>query len=568
PDGLVSGSVDTGDGYTVWFALQLDAPFTVTTREGEPLQPGVPVEGERLALLFDFDDAPQTVQARIAVSYTDLDGARRNLAEVTRDFDAQREHVRGQWQRELARVEVEGGTEAQRKSFYTALYRVQQFPNLHGDVDGRYRGPDNAVHAGAQPHYSQYSLWDSYRGQNQMLAEIQPARYLDMLRSLQHFHDQGGKLPRWQQGPVDASHMSGDPVIPFIGEGWCRGLLPAAERAPLLASMQSLERSRRDALAPGYLPVEKPASPAAVLSGGPREAGTTLEYGIADFALALMTASSGDAAEAQRLAAQALNYRNLVDPQSGFIRPRHDDGSWLTPFLPELGYGFQEGTSWQYSWLAMHDLPGLVERMGGDAEVQRRLDTFFALPANLVPALWPFVQNQITLFGLAYYGNQYAPGNEHDLQAPYVYNYAGAPWKTQIVARSAAALFAPTPLGLPGNDDLGAMSGWLMWTLIGLYPMNPGAPLAVVGSPAFSKVTLHRPDGDLVIEAPGAGALQPFVNGLALDGETLDRSWLLLPRGAATIRLDTTRLPDASWAADSTPPSLSGNALSDFGCSP
>lgn len=569
PDGLLTGSVDTGDSYTLYFALQLDVPFSAATREGEALQPGVTVEGERLALVLDFADAPQTLQAKIAVSYTDLAGARRNLAELPGwDFEAQRQRLRMQWQDELARVEVEGGTDLQRRSLYTAMYRIQQFPNLHNDVDGRYRGPDNAVHMGAQPHYSQYSLWDSYRGQNQMLAEIQPARYLDMLRSLRDFHAQGGKLPRWQQGPVDASHMSGDPVIPFIGEGWCRGLVPAAERAPLLAAMQSLEQSRREALAPGYLPVEKPATPFAVFTGGPREAGTTLEYGIADFSLALMTASSGDSAEAQRLAQQSRNYRNLVDEQSGFIRPRHEDGSWLTPFLPELGYGFQEGTSWQYSWLAMHDLPGLFERMGGDAEVQRRLDLFFLLPANLLPGTWPFVQNQITLFGLFYYGNQYAPGNEHDLQAPYLYNYAGAPWKTQVVARSAAALYAPTPLGLPGNDDLGALSGWLAWTLIGLYPMNPGTPLAVVGSPAFEKVTLHRPGGDLVIEAPGAGPLQPFVNGLSLDGAEIDGSWLLLPRGAATVRLQTAPLPDIAWAADSTPPSLSANSLEDFGCTP
>ena len=569
PDGTLSGSVDTGDGYTLYFALQLDAPFRAATREGDALQPGVTVEGERLALLLDFDDAPRMLQARIAVSYTDLAGARRNLAELPHwDFDAQRQRVREQWQGELARVEVKGGTDLQRRSLYTAMYRIQQFPNLHNDVDGRYRGPDNAVHASARPHYSQYSLWDSYRGQNQMLAEIHPTRYRDMLRSLLDFHAQGGRLPRWQQGPVDAGHMSGDPVIPFIGEGWCRGLVPAAERAPLLAAMQALERSRREALAPGYLPVEKPGNPFEVFVGGAREAGTTLEFGLADFALALMTASSGDAAEAQRLAQQSLNYRNLMDPQSGFIRPRHDDGSWLTPFLPELPYGFQEGTSWQYSWLAMHDLPGLFERMGGNAEVQRRLDTFFLLPANLLPGAWPFVQNQLTVFGLFYYGNQYAPGNEHDLQAPYLYNYAGAPWKTQVVARSAAVLYAPTPLGLPGNDDLGALSGWLAWTLIGLYPMNPGAPLAVVGSPAFEKVTLHRPGGNLVVEAPGAGPLQPFVTGLSLEGEEIDSSWLLLPRGAATIRLQTAALPDTGWAADSSPPSLSGSALEAFGCRP
>jgi predicted alpha-1,2-mannosidase len=279
-----------------------------------------------------------------------------------------------------------------------------------------------------------------------------------------------------------------------------------------------------------------------------------------------MSADAGDAGEAQRLAQQSLNYRNLLDADSGFIRPRHDDGAWLTPFAPELGYGFQEGTSWQYSWLAMHDLAGIVAGMGGNAEVQRRLDTFFLLPSTLLPGAWPFVQNQLTLFGLFYAGNQYAPGNEHDLQAPYVYNYAGAPWKSQLVARSAGALFAPTPLGLPGNDDLGALSGWLAWTLIGLYPMNPGTPLYVVGSPVFETVMLHRPDAPLRIEAPGAGPLNAFVNGLAVDDSALAQPWLTLPRHAATVRLQTSVLPDTAWGADAPPPSLSTAALDEFGC--
>lgn len=568
-DGLLSGSIDTGDGYTLYFAARVSAPYTVATDAGEALQDGVVVEGEALKLVLEFPDGLDgALGVKFAISYTDVDGARRNLdAEIPHwDFDAVRTATREAWEGELARVLVEGGTEAERRSFYTALMRVQQFPNLHSDVDGRYKGPDGNIHRDTRPHYSQYSLWDSYRGQNQLLAEIQPTRYRDMVRSLLDFQRQGGQLPRWQQGPVDASHMSGDPVIPFIGEAWCRGLLDGGERRAALRAMQTLEASRRERIALGYIPVPKPDNVFEQIAGGSGVAGTTLEYGIADFALALMARDAGDADEAARLAQQSLNYRNLQDAATGFIRPRHDDGSWLTPFLPELNYGFQEGTSWQYSWLVMHDYAGLVEGMGGAAEVERRLDAFFALPLNLVPAVWPFVQNQLTAFGTLYYGNQYAPGNEHDLQAPYVYNYVGAPWKTQLVARNAARIYAPTPLGLPGNDDLGALSGWLAWTMMGLYPMNPGTPLYVVGSPVFEKVTLQRPNAPLVIEAPGAGPLNGFVSGLALDGAALDRSWLLLPREAATVNLQTSLLPDLQWGTQNLPPSSSTAALDVFGC--
>ena len=242
-DGLVVGQVDTDDRHRVFFALRLDAPYTLATADGEALdEAGASATGESLKLIFDFPEglsAPLGV--KIGLSYTDIDGARRNLdAEIPDwDFDALRTATRDRWQQELARIQVEGGSLEQRKSFYTALMRLQQFPNLHSDVDGRYRGPDDVVRHGARPHYSQYSLWDSYRGQNQMLAEIQPQRYRDMVRSLLDFHDQAGHLPRWQQGPIDASHMSGDPVIPFIGEAWCRGLLPAPERTAALQAMRS-----------------------------------------------------------------------------------------------------------------------------------------------------------------------------------------------------------------------------------------------------------------------------------------------------------------------------------------
>ena len=573
-DDTLSGAVETGDQHRIWFAMRVDAPYTASTAGGQPLEAGGTASGEDLKLVLDFPgdvadrpDAP--LQVKIAISYTDVDGARRNLdVEIPHwDFDAVRTEARAKWEGELARVQVDGGSDAQRRSFYTALMRVQQFPNLHSDVDGRYRGPDDAIHVDARPHYSQFSLWDSYRGQNQLLAEIQPTRYRDMVRSLLAFHDEAGQLPRWQQGPVDAGHMSGDPVIPFIGEAWCRGLLSDNDRVHALEAMQVLEAGRRDRIALGYLPAERPGSVFEQIPGGHGVAGTTLEYGLADFALALMHDDAGDAREAQRLAQQSLNYRKLQDSDSGFIRPRHDDGSWLTPFAPELGYGFQEGTSWQYSWLAMHDLAGVFAGMGGDAEVQRRLDTFFLLPSTLVPGAWPFVQNQLTLFGTFYLGNQYAPGNEHDLHAPYLYNYAGAPWKTQLVARSAAALFAPTPLGLPGNDDLGALSGWLAWSLIGLYPMNPGTPLFVVGSPVFERVTLLRPGAPLTIEAPGAGPFNAFVTGLTVDDGTRAQPWLIFPRAAAIVRLQTSTLPDTNWGKNAPPPSLSTAALAAFGCS-
>lgn len=571
-DGVLSGSVAT-QGYRVFFAARFSAPFTAQTLAGEPLGGGGHATGKSLGVLLDFPELSGPLLVKVGISYVDAPGALRNLdAEIPGwDFDRVRADARRAWNRALARIRVEGGTDIEKTSFYSALFRLQQFPNLLSDVDGRYPGPDGAIHADVRPHYTQFSLWDSYRGQNAMLAEIVPDRYRDMVNSLLDFKRQGGALPRWQQAGKDAGHMSGDPVIPFIGEAWCRGGVDADTREELFDAMKALVEARAGQIALGYRPVARPSQPFEQIKGGPSGAGTTLEYGIADFALALMAKQKGDSALAAQLSQQSLNYRNLQDPETGWIRPRHDDGGWLTPFAPELGYGFQEGTSWQYSWLAMHDLAGLYERMGGTGQVEQRLDTFFNFPADLaVPIVWPAVQNQATVFGLFYYGNQFAPGNEHDLQAPYLYSYLGLPWKTQAVARAAASIYTPTPNGLPGNDDLGALSGWLLWTMAGVYPMNPGTPLVVVGSPMFEKITIRRPGGDLVIEAPGASILNKFVQDVTLDGRPLAQSWFVLPRGASTVNIGMGPVPNLAWgtAPGARPPSLTTDGLDTFGCAP
>ncbi len=322
----------------------------------------------------------------------------------------------------------------------------------------------------------------------------------------------------------------------------------------------------------GYLSVPAPSNPVDVLEGGPREAGTTLEYGLADFALALIADDLGLEGDVSTFRGWASNYRNLLDPDTKWIRPKHPDGSWLKDFYPENGYGFQEGTSWQYSWLVMQDLAGLIEGMGGEGAVQERLDTFFSFPgAATVPVVVPKVQTEITIFGIEYRGNQYAPGNEHDLQAPYIYNYAGAPWKTQAVQRGAVSLYTPTPDGLPGNDDLGALSGWLVWSMLGIYPVTPGSPTYTLASPVFDSAVVHLSDGDLTIEAPGTTFANKYVNSVTLDDQPLHRTWLANSElsGGATLHFEMSPVPNTAWGVGpgAAPPSMSTEeTLEGFDC--
>ena len=586
-DGIVSGHIDSrDDNVKVFFAATFDQPVTGTrTFKDGAFSNATSQEGARTGAVVSF--APgSVVEMKVGISFTDPQGALTNLqAETTgKTFDEVRAAARDAWNAALGKIEVEGGTEAEKTSFYTAMYHAQFFPNLFSDADGRYRGFDEVTRTSDFDRYTQFSLWDSYRGQNQLLAVVSPDRYGDMEKSLLDMYRQGGKLPRWTFANRDPGHMSGNPVIPFIGEGWCRGVLSdmsASDKRDLLAAMQ--ERSRNnpggnyDDL--GYAPVPRLGThPGGIPKvdelhdGGGGNAGTTLEYGLADFALALMADSSGIETERDRLVTRAAFYRNLLDPETKWIRPRHDDGTWFEEFLPENDYGFQEGTSWQYSWLVMQDLAGLFDLMGGRETVEQRLDIFFNLPATgTLPVVWPKVQNQATAFGLIYKGNQYAPGNEHDLQAPFLYNYAGAPWKTQAVARGAASLYTPTPDGLPGNDDLGALSGWLVWTMLGIYPMTPGAPMYTVASPIFEKATIHRPGTeDLVIEAPGSSALNRYVQSATLDGQTLDKTWFTEAEGNI-LSLELGPVPNTVWGTDvdAAPPSLSTDSdLRSFGCLP
>src|SRR3954468_12925866 len=481
-----------------------------------------------------FDTTTQrAVTARIGLSFVDTDGARRNLAAEAPDargFDDMRATARAAWERELSAVGVTGGTPLDRRSLYTAIYRSYLHPNVFTDVDGRYRGQDDAIHvADGRTQYANFSLWDTYKGENQWLAMTQPARYRDMLGSLLADAVEGGKLPRWGEQSIDPAHMSGDPAIPMIADGVCRGLLDATTAEALYQQAVALRAKRPPELdALGYLP-DRP--------------GTTLEYGVADFALALMANALGHDADAQRWLDASLDYRNILDPDTRWIRPRDADGTWYANFDPAFDEtGFQEGNSWQYLWLAPHDARGLFDRMGGDAAVRDRFDTFFKLP--------PEAQNRGTLFGLVYRLPQYAPGNEHDIQAPWMPVFAGEPWKGAEAQRAIQSLFRDTPDGLPGNDDLGGLSGWAVWSMLGLGPVTPGAPFEVVGSPfsphAPIDVGARRP---LEIRAPGAPAPPRSVPGPRLDGAPLDRAWVrdARLRHGGVLDLDMSATPDKAW---------------------
>ena len=411
---MVVGSANSDQGYTIHFAAEFDRPFESFGAWDEYGQ--APVTGKENASgrgaggYVSFDTtADRDVLVKVGISFVSRANAIQNLEteKPDWDFDTLHEKTRNEWSTALSRIEVEGGTEADKTSFYTALYHAQQHPNIYSDVNGEYMGHDDSVHTtSGHEHYANFSLWDTYRGENQLLATIEPRRYRDMMLSLLDIYDQAGRFPQWAMNDALPDYMVGDPVQMTIVDGYCRDVLDDTDVDEFYEALRHQAFEVRRAWNADYLD-------RGWVHDGPSE---TMEYALADFSLALMADSLGHTSDRDELLRRARNYANVIDPSSGFARPRNADGSWKTPYAPEEPEHFVEGTGWQYTWLAPHDLDGLFDLVGagggGQTREERiqivrdRLDTFFSTAvAERVPAVVPEVQQKITGFGVLYAGN-------------------------------------------------------------------------------------------------------------------------------------------------------------------
>lgn len=580
-DRTVAGSVDVpgSGGITIWFTARFDRPFVAhgTWVDGA-LQPGGADASGRGAggwVTFDTTSDP-TVGARIGVSYVDAAGATANLDAEAPDgttFDAVRARAHDEWNARLHSVDVTGGAGLQRATFYTCLYHALLMPTTYDDADGRYLGFDGEVHlvAPGTHHYTDLSLWDTYRTQTPLLALVAPDVAHDVGVSLLDDADQnGGVVPKWVRGNRDYATMGGDSGTPTLAALVTDGALTGtdAQRAydDVLRQATTLPpvapRAGLDVyLSKGYIPIDV----------SDRGAAVTLEFAIDDAAVAALARRFGTADQVAALTHRAESWRNLLDPADRFLRPRTSDGSWADP--TSLGAtsvwnsafqdGWQEGTGWQYLWLVPQDVAGLEQALG-PALMRRRLDEFFGAAAQSEAApVVPLAQTQASLFGVYYVGNQYTPANETDLQAPWLYDWLGEPSTTQRVVHAEAQVFSTSPYGLPGNDDAGTMSADYVLSAIGLYQAQPGVDAWELSSPLFSSVVVHRPGGGrprLTICAPGAGPDDEYVGAATLSGRPLDRAWLTTGELVSGRTLDLTMsATPGSWATHpgAAPPSLS-----------
>lgn len=569
-DRSVEGQITTksfcgGAQYTTWFRITFDQPFTThgiwDDRGGWVGAKGPSQQGEArphgVWLTFDLKQG-KAVTAVSAISHVDIEGARANLkAEGMANgrpmtFDAMRTQAQSVWQRELSSVRIQGGSTDDRTVFYTALYHALLQPLTGNDADGRYRGYDNSIHTAKDwTYYEFFSLWDTYRAQNQLLALLRPERARDIGNSVLKIREQGGWLPRWGYANFETNIMTGDPVTPFLVDLWRYGALKGREGEAYTALRENAfgvpphgiraqgRAGNLNYLSQGFVQYDR-SFPSKGMDVDPHHgASSTLEYAVGDGALATMAKALGHTEDAQLLAQRALNWRKVWDPKaqdketglSGFPRPRLAGGDWFADvdgsYDPRSERGFHEGTGWQYQWLVRQDIPGLAAAMGGPVKALQRLDLFFDYDALLADP--QAVRKSWVVGPYSYYSQfRYNPNNEPDLHAPWVYTLMGQPWKTITVLRAAETLFGNGPSGVTGNDDLGTMSAWYLFSALGLYPDAPGSGRFLLHAPRFAHAEIDLPQGRLLrIEAPDAKpGERRFVKSVSWGNQPVSRVWL------------------------------------------
>ena len=561
-DGTVTGFRETrgwAPGRKFFFAMRFSAPLTghafVNREENIPYKgfqgPGRGSDavaerlGRALEARLDFGTLDRPLEVRVAISGVDEAGAVANLEAEPGSFDDVHARTLAAWNEALGAVDIEAPA-PMRANLETALYHALLAPSVWSDADGRYRGPDDQVHlARGFTFRSTFSLWDTFRAEHPLLTLIQPERTTsDVVQSLvasqQESHD--AMLPIWQFAGRETWCMIGYHAVAVIADAYLKGIGGFDPHAALKAMVATADHGAYGGLdgyiERGYVAIDKE----------PEAASKTVEYAYDDWTIARMARALGETAIAQRFDQRAAYWRNSFDAKTGWVRARLADGRFRTPFDPaaiDYGSDYTEGNAWQYSWFAPQDQAGLIRLLGGDAKAIAKLDAMFDYDVSTLD-----YSKSEDIAGLI---GQYIHGNEPSHHVAYLYDYAGAPWRTQARLKQIVdSQYKPTADGLAGNDDLGQMSAWLLFTAFGFYPVAPGSNQYVIGRPFVDRAVIHLPNGrNFEIVADGLSDAHPYVASVTLDGRPLDRSylWDAEIRAGGSLRFVMAATPNKAWGA-------------------
>ncbi|WP_328833918.1 lectin [Streptomyces sp. NBC_00252] len=493
------------------------------------------------------------VQAKVGVSYVSVANATANRAAENTgwDFNATRTAAQNAWNSALGKIQIAGGTAAQQQTFYTALYHSLLHPNVISDTNGQYYGFDGRTHtvdAGHKAVYANYSGWDIYRSQAQLEALVAPQVASDTAQSMVDDYAQTGIFPKWSENNGESYVMVGDPADGIIADYYAFGARDFDTNTALadMVKQASTTNNDRPGLnylnSPGYMPHD--GSYGCCNFYGP--VATTLEYNTADFALSAMAGALGDTGNQKTYANRAQDWRNVLNPASGFVEPRNANGSWTGGFDPTSGTDMVEADSWIYTGMIPFNIGGLARAKGGNTAMSHYLDTVLR----------------------SYTGDQgYAwVGNEPSIELPWEYDYIGQPYKTQGTVRAIQQqIWANTPGGLAdGNDDLGAMSAWYVWSALGMFPETPGTADLALGSPVFTQAVITLPSGKtLTINGNGAADNAPYVQSATWNGSAWNNAYAptsaITAGGTLTYTLGTSANTSWATATSAAPPSYAGD---------
>ncbi|MDI1249696.1 MAG: GH92 family glycosyl hydrolase [Lacunisphaera sp.] len=518
----------------IYFHAEFSQPFTAELFAADHRQDGQSsVTGTNVKARLTFATAEaETVLVKVGLSHVDRAGAEKNLrAEAPGwDFDGIVTQAAAAWTKQLAQIQVKGGTADQRKVFATALYHTAICPNLASDVDGRYRGLDQQNHQDTNyTNYTVFSLWDTFRAQHPLYTIINPDLDQAWIRSLLRKHDEGGILPMWELAANYTGCMIGYHAVPVIVDAYVKGLrdydLNKAMDAVLFASQYDDQKPipyNSDDVRARLMPKAKLYNatqgfiPADLENKAVSKA---LEFAYDDWAIATLARDLGRAETAQEYFKRAGYYRQYFDPQTGFMRAKISDGKWLEPFAPtDSNHNrgeYVEGNAWQWTWFVPHDVPGLIALFGGREQFVAKLNELFSTSSKLTGKE---ISSDIT--GLI---GQYAHGNEPSHHIAYLFNWVEQPWRAaEIVHQIMTEFYLATPAGLIGNEDAGQMSAWFVLSALGIYQVAPGDPRFSLGRPLFDEARVALPGRKaFVVRMKNGAANHPYVQRVTLDGEPL-----------------------------------------------
>ena len=593
-DCRIEGVKSNGAG-KIYFAAEFSKPFFYygtfdndyeTPESGGSIWPYKDGErGRNIGAFVTFHTSEnEQILVKVAISYTGVEGAWKNLRSEIPDwnFDLVRNNASEIWNKELSGIKIDGANDDQKEIFYTALYHSLLAQYISSDADGKYLGSDKKIHvAKGYDYYGSFSCWDTYRTQHPLLTLIAPSHVNDFIRSIESKTREYGWLPAQHFLNVFGEAMVGDHLVPVIVDAYIKGY----RNFDVDFLYEAMRRKAMDAPTPpvphtagrsgltyykelGYTPVDK------VTESVPN----TLELAYDDWCIAQLAKELGKTDDYKLFMNRASNYRNLWDSATQFMRPKKYDGSWLEEigdhtqeivkegnhsyykYFDPLLVGrrpncyYTESNAWQYIWSVQHDIGGLIALFGGKKEFITKLDSFFEMSPDITPPKYVGVVGTI---------GQYVQGNQPSHHVAYLYDYAGEPWKTQQRVRQICEkLYRSGPGGLCGNEDMGSLSSWYIFSAMGFYPVTPGSPFYAIGSPLFGNVTIDVGNNKrFVIMAENNSQINKFIQSASLNGRSVSRTWItqkeVTDGGMLVLKMGPE--PNKKWGArpEDSPPSMS-----------